>query len=87
MDTVAEPMLVLDEGPRVQSASRAFFDSFNVDRYEAIGKHLYELGDGQWDIPELRRLLAEFIPRTTALINYEVEHDFSWAPGDVAAGE
>lgn len=76
VDTAADPMLVLDESLRVQSASRSFFQTFRVDRYETIGKHIYELGDGQWDIPELRRLLAEVIPKSTAIVNYQVEHDF-----------
>ncbi|WP_337918690.1 hypothetical protein [Pseudaminobacter soli (ex Zhang et al. 2022)] len=65
VDTVADPMLVLDAGLCVQSAS----PSKHVDRYETIGQPLYELGDGQWDIPELRKLLAEVIPKATAVID------------------
>jgi two-component sensor histidine kinase len=76
VDTVADPLLVLDESLCVQSASRSFFCTFKVDRDETIGRPIYELGNGQWDIPELRRLLVEVIPRATAVINYEVEHDF-----------
>lgn len=76
VDTVTDPMLVLDASLCVQNASRSFFETFEVDRYETIGQPLFELGDGQWDIPELRRLLVEVIPKSTALINYEVEHDF-----------
>lgn len=76
VDTVADPLLVLDEGLRIQSASRAFYETFKVDRYETIGQPLYELGNGQWDIPELRRLLVEVIPKASAVINYEVAHDF-----------
>ncbi|NEW86179.1 PAS domain-containing protein [Rhodopseudomonas sp. WA056] len=76
VDTVADPMLVLDASLTVQSASRSFFETFKVDRYETIGQPLFELGNGQWDIPDLRRLLLEVIPKATAIINYEVEHDF-----------
>lgn len=76
VDTIADPMLVLDSSLCVQSASRAFFDTFQVDRYETIGRPLYELGNGQWDIPELRSLLTEVIPKATALVNYKVEHVF-----------
>ena len=76
VDTVADPLLVLDEGLCVQSASRSFFEKFKVDRDDTIGQPLYELGNGQWDIPELRRLLSDVIPKATAIINYEVEHDF-----------
>ena len=76
VDTVADPLLVLDQGLRVVSASRSFFETFKVDRYETIGQPLHELGDGQWDNPELRRLLGEVIPKSAAVIDYEVEHDF-----------
>ncbi|MBS1165654.1 MAG: signal transduction histidine kinase [Proteobacteria bacterium] len=76
VDTVADPMLLLDGDLRVQSANRAFFETFKVDRQETIGKPIDELGDGQWDIPDLRLLLLQVIPRSSAIINYEVEHDF-----------
>lgn len=76
VDTIADPLLVLDSSLCVQSASRAFFETFKVDRYETIGQPLYELGNGQWNIPDLRRLLVEVIPKATAVVNYEVEHDF-----------
>lgn len=76
VDTVTDPLLVLDESLRVQNASRSFFETFKVDRYETIGKPLYELGNGQWDIPALRQLLVDVIPKATAVIDYEVEHDF-----------
>ncbi|RVH48468.1 sensor histidine kinase [Sinorhizobium meliloti] len=75
-DTVPDPLLILDENLCVQSANRAFFAAFNVGRDETIGQHLYELGDQQWDIPELRRLLEEVIPKSTAVVDYEVEHEF-----------
>lgn len=76
VDTISDPLLVLDAGLCVRNASRSFFERFKVDRYETIGQHLYELGNGQWDIPALRLLLSDVIPKSTAVINYEVEHDF-----------
>jgi hypothetical protein len=76
VDTVADPLLVLDRDLCVETASRAFYDTFKVGRDETIGQHLYELGDGQWDIPELRRLLEDVIPKSSAVLDYEVEHDF-----------
>lgn len=76
VDTVATPLLVLNESLCVQAASRSFFETFKVDRYETIGQQLYELGNGQWDIAPLRQLLLEVVPKATALIDYEVEHDF-----------
>jgi two-component sensor histidine kinase len=76
VDTVPDPLLVLDQNLYVRTASRAFFTTFKVTRDETIGQHLYELGNRQWDIPELRRLLEEVIPKSTAVVDYEVEHDF-----------
>jgi len=76
VDTIANPLLVLDAGLIVQAANRSFFKTFGVDREETIGRPVYELGEGQWDIPELRRLLEEVIPKSAAIINYHVEHDF-----------
>lgn len=76
VDTVSDPMLLLDESLIVQNASRAFFEVFKVDRYETIGRHIHELGNGQWDIPDLRRLLAEVIPKSRAVVDYRVEHEF-----------
>jgi len=76
VDTVREPLLVLDERLCVVAANRSFFEVFCVDRDVTLGRHLYELGDRQWDIPDLRRLLEEVIPRSAAVEGYEVEHDF-----------
>jgi len=76
VDTVADPMLVLDSSLCIQNASRAFFETFKVERDDTIGRPIYDIGNGQWDIPDLRRLLADVIPKSTAVINYEVEHVF-----------
>jgi two-component sensor histidine kinase len=76
VDTVSEPLLVLDAGLCIQSASRSFFETFNVERDETIGRPLYELGNGQWDIPDLRLLLLQVIPKSAPVINFKVEHDF-----------
>ena len=76
VDTVVEPLLVLDQSLCVQTASRSFFETFKVDRYETIGRPLHELGNGQWDIPELRRLLENVIPKAAAVVNFKVEHEF-----------
>lgn len=76
VDTIPEPMLVLNESLRVQAASRAFYDMFHVDRFETVDRRIYELGDGAWNIPDLRLLLEEVIPRSAVVIDYLVEHDF-----------
>lgn len=76
VDTIDEPLLVLDRSLCVQGASRAFFETFKVERYETIGRPFYELGNGQWDIPALRIMLEQVLPKSAAVINFEVEHDF-----------
>ena len=53
VDTVAEPLVVLDSDLRVVTASRSFYLKFHVDRQNTQGQRLYVLGDGQWDIPDL----------------------------------
>ena len=76
VDTIREPLLVLDRGLRVVAASRAFYSTFGLDIGDIIGKPLYELGGGEWNIPQLRLLLEQIIPEKGAMENYEVEHDF-----------
>jgi chemotaxis protein methyltransferase CheR len=76
VDTVREPVVVLDKGLRVIAASRSFYSSFKVQPEDTQGRHLYELGDGQWDIPKLRVLLEQIIPEHGVMESYEVEHEF-----------
>lgn len=76
VDTMDAPLLVLDSSLIVVSANRAFFASFKVGRDETIGSPLLSLGDGQWDIPALRQLLLEVIPKSAAVVGYEVTHEF-----------
>jgi two-component sensor histidine kinase len=76
VDTVREPLIVLDKELRVVAASRSFYETFSADPDDTQGKHFYELGDGEWDIPKLRLLLEKVIPDQGAMDEYEVEHDF-----------
>jgi chemotaxis protein methyltransferase CheR len=76
VDTVREPLLVLDEKLRVVAASRSFYSTFKVDRTDTEGKLLYELGGGEWNIPKLRILLGKIIPERGMMEDYEVEHEF-----------
>jgi two-component sensor histidine kinase len=76
VDTVREPVIVLDKELRVIAASRAFYSTFKVSPEETQGRLLYALGDGQWDIPKLRVLLEKIIPEHGMIENYEVEHEF-----------
>lgn len=77
VDTIREPLLVLDKDLRVVAISRSFYQTFRVSRQDVQGRPVYALGDGQWDIPELRVLLEEILPRHTVMEAYEVEHDFA----------
>ena len=74
--TVHDPMVVLGGDLRVQSANPAFYEYFRVDAKETEGHLLYDLGNGQWDIPELRKLLEQLLPTAGRISNFEVEHDF-----------
>lgn len=76
VDTIHEPLIVLDGGLRVLAASRAFYEIFKVDSEHTMGCLLYDLGDGQWNIPALRLLLETIIPEKTAMNGFEVDHDF-----------
>src|ERR1700676_460171 len=76
VDTVREPLVVLDDELRVVAASRSFYLTFRVDRNETQGKLLFELGDGAWDIPKLRLLLGKIIPERGEMEDYEVDHNF-----------
>ncbi|MCX6167716.1 MAG: ATP-binding protein [Ignavibacteriales bacterium] len=77
INTVREPLLLLDRELRVVKASHSFFDFFKVSTDETIGTLIYDLGNRQWNIPKLRELLETILPEKTTFDNYEVEHDFS----------
>ena len=79
VDTVREPVLVLDKALRVIAASRSFYSLFQVTSGDTQGRLLYELGDGQWDIPKLRLLLEKIIPEHGVMEDYQVEHEFPGA--------
>ena len=76
VDTVREPLLVLDKDLRVLAASRSFYRTFKVAPGTPKVSFLYELGDGQWDIPGLRLLLEKIVPEHGVMDDYEVEHQF-----------
>ncbi|HWB14611.1 MAG TPA: chemotaxis protein CheB [Pirellulales bacterium] len=76
VETVREPLLVLDGTLRVRTCNRAFYAGFHVSPPETEGRLIYELGNGQWNIPRLRTLLEEILPQNSHFENFEVEHDF-----------
>ena len=76
VDTVREPLIVLNGGLQVVSASRAFYSNFKVAAEETVGRLIYELGNRQWDIPALRKLLELVLPHDQSFDDFAVEHDF-----------
>ena len=76
IDTIREPLIVLDEELRIIAASRSFYHTFQVLPSDTEGHYLYEIGNKQWDIPALRGLLKGVIPDHAAIDAFEVEHDF-----------
>jgi PAS domain S-box-containing protein len=76
VDTVREPLLMLDTTLRVHSANRAFYQTFHVSREETENRLIYELGNGQWDIPALRTLLEDIVPKNSVFSDFELEHTF-----------
>ncbi len=77
INTVREPLIVLDQDLRVVTASRSFYEVFKVKPEETVGQLIYDLGNKQWNIPKLRELLETILPQKATFDNYEVEHDFA----------
>jgi PAS domain S-box-containing protein len=76
LDTVREPLLVLDADLRVRRANRSFYKTFQVTQEDTDGRLVYNLGNRQWDIPALRRLLEEILPQNTTFDDFEVVQNF-----------
>jgi PAS domain S-box-containing protein len=77
INTVREPLIVLDQDLRVVKVSRSFYEFFKVEPEDTVGQLIYDLGNKQWDIPKLRELLETILPEKATFDNYEVEHDFA----------
>jgi PAS domain S-box-containing protein len=76
VDTVRDPLLVLDNNLRVMAASRSFYQTFQLSDREVRGHLLYEIDDGQWNIPELRTLLETIAKDKATIEGYEVDREF-----------
>jgi chemotaxis protein methyltransferase CheR len=75
VDAIREPLLVLDKDLRVVTANRSFYLTFTMNRQDVLGRPLYALGHGQWNIPRLRLLLENIASRHAVMEAYEVERD------------
>jgi PAS domain S-box-containing protein len=74
--TLREPFVVLDNSMRVRSANAAFYRNFHASKPETEGRFVYDLGNGQWNIPQLRTLLTQVLSNSHPVEDFEVEHDF-----------
>jgi two-component system CheB/CheR fusion protein len=76
VQTVREPLVVLSGDLRVVTANRQFYQTFRVNPGDTEGRSIFELGNGQWDIPQLRSLLYDLLPQSSQIDDFEVVHDF-----------
>lgn len=76
VDTAREPFLILDEHLTVISANTTFYAFFQVAKDDTVGKRVYDLGNGQWNIDKLRILLEDILPKNTFFNDFKVEHNF-----------
>jgi len=76
VETLRDSLLILDDKLKVLSANRSFYKVFNTTSEKTVGKLLYKLEDNNWDIPELRKLLEEIIPKSNFFEDFEVEYNF-----------
>jgi len=73
---VREPMIVLDSRLRVRTANPAFYSMFQLESGDTEGRLIYEIGSGQWNIPKLRQLLEDVLPKQSWMRDYEVEQEY-----------
>jgi len=76
IETIQEALVVLDGDLKVLSANRTFYNTFEVNPEETVGRAIYEIGNHQWNAPRLRELLEDILPHNTSFEDFEVEHDF-----------
>ena len=75
VDVVREPVLILDKNLCVMAANEAFYKTFQVEMRDTENKNVYQLGNGQWNIPSLKKLLEDILPKNTFFKGFEVTHD------------
>lgn len=76
VDTIRDPLVVLENDMTVVTASKAFLTMFGITQNEAQGRHISELGQHQWDVPALRHLMEKVLPEDKPIENFEIEDDF-----------
>ncbi len=76
IETIREPLLVLDRNLNVKTANKAFFETFSMTKKETYGHYVYDLNGGEWNIPELKKLLEKIVPKNTHFNDFIVTHNF-----------
>lgn len=76
IDTIHEPLIILDKDLQVITASRSFYDAYGGNHEKIYGQLFYKINNGQWNIPKLKELLEKIIPKHTTVEEYEIKHDF-----------
>jgi two-component system CheB/CheR fusion protein len=76
VQTVREPLIVLDDKNRVLQANDAFYKIFQTSQEAIKGKPIFDLGNGQWNIPQLHNLIEGILPKNAVFTDFAVEHDF-----------
>jgi two-component system CheB/CheR fusion protein len=76
VETVREPLVILNQNLQVVKANRTFYETFQAAAEETEGRLIYDLGNGQWNIPKLRELLESILPSRSTFRDFEVTHDF-----------
>lgn len=76
VETVRQPLIILDENLRVKSVNKGFYQTFKTTAPETIGKYFFDLGNGQWESKYLRKLLEKVLPQKEIIEDYEIEHNF-----------
>lgn len=76
IDVAREPLVILDADLRVLTANPIFYEIFHVVPNDIENEFIYKLGNGQWDIPELKKLLEEVLPEKKDVRDYDVTHVF-----------
>ena len=76
VDVVREPVLILNNDLKVMAANESFYRTFQVEQQDTESRSVYELGNGQWNIPSLKKLLEDILPKNTFFKGFEVTHNF-----------
>ena len=77
VNTIREPLVVLDQQLKLVSANNSFYKTFKLTKSKTEGKKIYEIGEGSWNIPSLRKLLEDILPKNKEMTDYEFEQNFS----------